>query len=235
MSLIEQEQPLLDALRPRDRAALLALGVARGYRTGEVLLSENATTSYVVALLGGWATVSVSTERGSRLILALRGAGELVGELAAMDRRPRSATVTALGDVDAVVIPGDRFRGFLAASPAVSALAFRQLGSRLRSADGERRSLASENVLQRLAARLLELATRTGRRAADGSVTVDLPLPQHDLAASVGSTREAVAKALRLLRERGIVRTATRQVVVMELEPLRLLAGEGSEPGRPTV
>ncbi|WP_406365432.1 Crp/Fnr family transcriptional regulator [Streptomyces sp. NBC_01546] len=231
MSLIEQEQPLLHALRPQDRAALLALGVPRRYEPGAVILPERATTSHVVAITGGWAVVSVTTERGNRLILALRGAGELVGELAAMDLRPRSATVAALGPVAAVVIPGDRFRGFLAGSPAASALVLRQLSSRLRSSDGERRSLASENVLQRLAARLVELVERTGRRNPDASVTIDLPLPQHDLAASVGSTREAVAKALRLLRERGIVRTASRQLVVTDLEPLRLLAGGGGGDG----
>ncbi|QCX80712.1 cAMP-activated global transcriptional regulator CRP [Streptomyces sp. YIM 121038] len=235
MSLIEQEQPLLDALRPRDRAALLALGTPRGYASGEVLVPERATTSYVVAILGGWAVVSVATERGQRLILALRGAGELVGELAAVDRRPRSATVTALGRVDAVVIPGDRFRGFLGSSPAVSVLVLRQLSSRLRSSDGERRSLASENVLQRLAARLVELAHRAGRHHPDGSVTIDLPLPQHDLAASVGSTREAVAKALRLLREQGVVRTGTRRLTVTDVELLRLLAGEGPSGAGPVV
>lgn len=235
MSLIDQEQPLLDALRTHDRAALLALGVPRHYEGGDVLLPERATTTYVVAILHGWAVVSVATERGQRLILALRGAGELVGELAAVDRRPRSATVTALGPLDAVVIPGDRFRGFLGSSPAVSATVLKQLSSRLRSSDGERRSLASENVLQRLAARLVELADRTGRPHPDGAITIDLPLPQHDLAASVGSTREAVAKALRLLREQGIVRTATKRLVVTDMEPLRLLAQDGSAPARPVV
>ncbi|MGW0767180.1 Crp/Fnr family transcriptional regulator [Streptomyces sp. NPDC002676] len=235
MSLMEEEQPLLDALRPQDRAALLALGVPRRYGAGEALLSERSTTSYVVAILSGWAVVFVETERGGRVILALRGTGELVGEQSAMDRRPRSATVTALGEVDAVVIPGDRFRGFLAGNPAVGALVLRQLSSRLRSADGERRSLASENVLQRLSTRLLELTDRAGRPNPDGSVTIDLPLPQHDLAASVGSTREAVAKALRVLRERGIVRTATRNLVVTDVEPLRLLAGDGVPPAGPAV
>ncbi|WP_327360885.1 MULTISPECIES: Crp/Fnr family transcriptional regulator [unclassified Streptomyces] len=149
MSLIEQEQPLLHGLRPQDRAALLALGVPRRYEPGAVILSERATTSHVVAITGGWAVVSVTTERGNRLLLALRGAGELVGELAAMDLRPRSA--------------------------------------------------------------------------------------KHDLAASVGSTREAVAKALRLLRERGIVRTGSRRLVVTDLEPLRLLADGGPPASRPGV
>lgn len=222
MSLFEQDQAFLDALGPRARAELVALGVRRGYRHGDTLLRERAATSYVVAILAGWTVVSTDTDRGGRLILALRGAGEIVGEMAALDRGPRSATVTALGEVTAVVITGDRFRRYLSGHPVAADLVLRQLSARLRSADAERRSLASETVLQRLAARLLELADRTGRPG-DGGVVVELP--QDELAASVGATREAVAKALRVLRERGVVRTAHRRLTLAAPEPLRLLAG----------
>ncbi|MGO4426441.1 Crp/Fnr family transcriptional regulator, partial [Streptomyces sp. MCAF7] len=119
---------------------------------------------------------------------------------------------------------------YLAARPTATVLIMRQLSSRLRSSDGERRSLASEKVLQRLAARLVELAERTGRPEADGGISVDLPLPQHDIAAAVGSTREAVAKALRLLRDQGVVQTASRRFVVVDTAVLRLLA-EGRATG----
>ncbi|KUJ68721.1 Crp/Fnr family transcriptional regulator [Streptomyces albus subsp. albus] len=223
MSLFEDGRSFLAALPAADRRALLAGGNPRSYRPGEVLLGEGETGTFVVAILAGWTTVSLGTERGVRLILALRGAGELVGDQAAIDHRPRSATVTALGPVRAMVVAGDRFRAYLAARPAATVLIMRQFSSRLRSSDGERRSLASERVLQRLAARLVELAERTGTRGPDG-ITVDLPLPQHDIAAAVGSTREAVAKALRLLRDQGVVTTGPRRFVVRDLVLLRLLA-----------
>ncbi len=135
--------------------------------------------------------------------------------------RPRSASVTALGTVEAVAVSGDRFRGFLAARPHATSLIMRQLATRLRSADVERRALASETVLQRLAARLVELAERAGRQADTGTV-LELPLPQHDLAAAVGATREAVAKALRLLREQDVVRTANRTVIILDTKVLVL-------------
>lgn len=99
----------------------------------------------------------------------------------------------------------------------------RQLSARLRSADVERRSLASETVLQRLAARLVELAQHAGSSRPGGTV-LELPLPQHDLAAAIGATREAVAKALRQLREHGVVRTAQRRVVVTDTDALLALA-----------
>ncbi|WP_030020840.1 Crp/Fnr family transcriptional regulator [Streptomyces monomycini] len=231
MSLFEDGRPFLAALPAQDRRALLALGRGRSYAPGEVVLRENDTTTFVVAIVNGWAGVSLETERGVRLILALRGSGEVVGDQAAVDHRPRSATVTALGPVDGIVVPGDRFRGYLAARPVATVLIMRQFSSRLRSSDGERRSLASEKVLQRLAARLTELAERTGTPGS-GGVDVDLPLPQHDLAAAVGSTREAVAKALRLLREQGVVQTGPRRLAVLDLALLRLLAEGRAAGGR---
>ncbi|WP_149183738.1 Crp/Fnr family transcriptional regulator [Streptomyces sp. TRM49041] len=223
MSLFGQDRSFLEALTAQDRRALLAEGAPRVYEPGAVMIRERDTSAYVLALLSGWAVVSVETERGTRLILALRGAGEVVGDLAAVDQGPRSATVTALGRVDAVSVSGDRFRRFLAARPHATSLIMRQLSARLRSADVERRSLASETVLQRLAARIAELAQRAGRRGPGGTV-LEIPLPQHDLAAAIGATREAVAKALRQLRDQNVVRTGQRQVVVTDMAVLLRLA-----------
>ncbi|MFI6703588.1 Crp/Fnr family transcriptional regulator [Streptomyces sp. NPDC050509] len=231
MSLFERNRSFLDALTPQDRAALLALGSLRTYAPGEAMLRERDTTTFVLALRSGWSVVSVDTDRGARLILALRGAGEVVGDLAAFDQGPRSATVTALGRVEATAVSGERFRSFLAARPHATSLIMRQLSARLRSADVERRSLASSSVLQRLAARLVELTERVGRPSGDGTV-VELPLPQHDLAAAIGATREAVAKALRLLREQDVVRTGNRRLTVTDIQVLRLLA-DGRQSQRP--
>jgi CRP-like cAMP-binding protein len=188
-----------------------------------MVFAEGDRTTFVVVVLSGWCTVWTPTERGGRLILALRGAGEVVGDMAALDGRPRSASVSALGPMAGLVVPGERFRRFLASRPHANALMMSQLTERLRSADHERRSLASMTVLQRLAERLVELADRTGRLD-DKVVTIRLPLAQHELAASVGSTREAVAKALRLLREQGLVRTGPGTLAIANLDPLRLFA-----------
>lgn len=225
------EETFLDALPREDRRALLALGTPRAYAPGETVVRESDTSTFVLVILSGWSVVSIATERGTRLILALRGAGEVVGDQAAVDRHPRSATVTALGPLSGVVLPGERFRGFLAARPVATQLIMGQLSSRLRSADGERRRLATETVLQRLAARLVELVERTGRPTPEGGVVVNLPLPQHDLASAIGATRESLAKALRLLRDQGLVETGPRRLVVTDLDVLRLLAAGGPPAG----
>lgn len=231
MSLVGREQPFLYALAPQAREELLSLGAERRFAAQEHLLRENDRGSYALVILAGWTVVSTATDRASsRLILALRGPGELIGEMAMLDASPRSATVTALGPVRARIIVSDRFRRFVAGEPYANGLLMAQLAARLRSADAERRTLASLTVLQRLAVRLLELtAVRPSVAVPDtDGDTVSIDLAQHDLADSVGATREAVAKALRLLRDADVVRTRPRRIEIVDRTVLVLLAAGGN-------
>ncbi|MFJ1604754.1 Crp/Fnr family transcriptional regulator [Streptomyces sp. NPDC088253] len=231
MGLLGNELAFARALTAQERESVMALGSRKHYAADAHLLTEGDRSSHVLIIIQGWVTVSVATDRGAtRLILGLRGPGELLGEMAALDPHPRSATVRALGPTETQVISGDAFRRFLALHPRVSGLVIRQLTFRLRSADQERSALASLTVLQRLASRLTELsraepsgpynpavpgATRTG--------TV-VQLAQDELAATIGATREAVAKALKLLRTQHVVRTGNRMVEILDPALLALLA-----------
>ncbi|MBV2355262.1 Crp/Fnr family transcriptional regulator [Streptomyces sp. J2-1] len=239
MALVVRDRTFLDVLGATARKDLFRISAERTFRADEHLLLEQDGSSHVLVLLAGWAVVSTATDRSSaRLILALRRRGELVGEMAALGGIARSATVTALGPVRALVVPGARFRAFAGGDPEVSALIMAQLVSRLRTADEERRTLASLTVLQRVAGRLLELTEV--QRTADGvpagrdagrpgdDVPVLAQFAQHDLADAVGATREAVAKALRLLRAAGVVRTRPRRIELIDHDALRLLAAGGN-------
>jgi DNA-binding Lrp family transcriptional regulator len=86
-------------------------------------------------------------------------------------------------------------------------------------------------VIQRLAAYLGELIEHVGvpRR---GGIAVDLQMPQQELAAAVGATREAVAKALRTLRDRGVIKTMPLLIEVLDLDALRAISA-GREPAAP--
>ncbi|WP_344607870.1 Crp/Fnr family transcriptional regulator [Streptomyces glaucus] len=231
MALLGDELAFAHALTAQERESVMALGVRKHYPADAHLLTEGDRSSHVMIILQGWVTVSVVTDRGAtRLILGLRGPGELLGEMAALDPHPRSATVRALGPTDAQVISGDAFRRFLALHPRVSNLVIRQLTFRLRSADQERSALASLTVLQRLAGRLAELSRTEPAGPYAPSPAGPSPagpvvhLAQDELAATIGATREAVAKALRLLRAQDIVRTGNRMVEIRDPALLALLA-----------
>jgi CRP-like cAMP-binding protein len=94
---------------------------------------------------------------------------------------------------------------------------------RLQAADEARLEFASHDVVGRVARRLVEMCERFGEDCEDG-IEVTLALSQEELAAWTASSREAVAKAMRLLRELGWVETRRRRVIVRDIDALRRYA-----------
>jgi len=213
----------LDELDPAERSDLEALGTVRRYPRGDVLFHEGDDAGAVVVLLDG--RVKAAVNRDSReVILAFPGPGELLGELSAVDGRPRSGTVRAVDDVEALVIPGSAFRAFLERRPRVALVLLRSVTARLRASDRQRVDYAVNDVVVRVAVRLVELCDRFGAER-DGHVDTGLAISQDELAAWAGASREAVAKAMGILRSLGWVQTERRRVVVLDLAALRRYAG----------
>ena len=174
-------------------------------------------------LLAGRVKVTCITSDGREVVLGFRGPGELVGELSAIDGRPRSGGITALEIVETLTIPAADFQAYLGRHPRVAMLVMRMLTERLRDADRKRIEFAAADTTGRVAARLVELAERFGVEE-EGGVAIDLPLTQEELAGWCGASREATAKALHTLRSLGWVDTARRRLTVHDLASLRARA-----------
>jgi CRP-like cAMP-binding protein len=110
-----------DALTAAERHALIARARGHVYRKEEVLCREGGQAGEVIVILSGWTRVWVR-EGAEQRIVAFRGAGELVGERAALTVRDRSATVTAESDVQALRIGAQDFAAFLDRDPRVRAV-----------------------------------------------------------------------------------------------------------------
>jgi CRP-like cAMP-binding protein len=161
------------------------------------------------------------TTDGADVVLALRGPGDLLGEITAVREAARSATVTALEPVDGVVIAVSALRGFLA-SHHRSTLALLDLAlARLHVADARRMEFVTSESLARVASRLVELAERFGVPREDGQLDVGLPITQEELASWSASSRESTARALRTLRELRLIETGRLSLRVRDLAGLR--------------
>ncbi len=207
-----------------EAAALVDLGVEREYAARASLFHQGEPTRHVLLLLDGWVKVCSRSRGGEEALLAIRGPGDIVGELSAVDGRPRSATVTALVPVRVRVIDGDRFRDHLLRRPKVMLALLAHVAGNLRQSDLERLKYVSTPSSGRVARLLLDLAMRHGRQTPDG-VLIDLPLTQRELATAAATSREAVARTLRLLRDRQLLRTSRRRIVLVRPEVLRSLSG----------
>jgi CRP-like cAMP-binding protein len=165
--------------------------------------------------------ISAATTDGREVVLAIYGAGDLLGELSAIDARPRSATATAIDPVDARIVAGEEFRAFMAASSQASLFFLKSLSGRLRDSDRRRVEFIALDSVGRVATQVVELAEQYGVGLPDGTILIDLPLSQDELAGLTGASREAVGKALHLFRSRGWMSTARRSITVRDLDGLR--------------
>lgn len=169
-------------------------------------MRQGVLEDFVVAITAGWAATRVQAANGRSLIFGLCGPEDLVGELAALDGRPRGATVAALTPVEAVVVSGPAFRGFLRDFPQVNVAVRKGMSLRLRASGDRRQDLATLPVPQRPARLLLSLDGAADRSAVVGRLT------RQELATAIGAMRESAAKALGGLRARKVSSTADRQV-----------------------
>jgi CRP/FNR family cyclic AMP-dependent transcriptional regulator len=232
MSALEPGSFLAE-LTPAEREELAARGRVRDFERGETLFIEGEEPGWVAVLLRGRVKACSYRELGGETLLAVRGPGALLGEVAAIDGLPRSATVTALEPVRALAVTADEFMAFLQAHGRVSILIMRMLCQRWRDADRKRVEFGMFDATGRVAQRLVELAerfgvpydrrtgTQTGAGAGGESVRITLNLSQEELAGWVGASREAVSKALRTLRRHGWIETGRRRLIVHDLQALR--------------
>jgi CRP-like cAMP-binding protein len=211
------------ALPASDQADLLASGAARRFTRGQSLMYQGQLPDSVMLLRGGQVKVYATTSTGREVVLAIRGPGELLGELAALDAQPRSASVVALGDVDALVLGADAFRAFLAAHSAAAMALLGMLTRRLRDADVKRTGFTALTTLGRVAERLLELADRFGI-ADDGCIRIELRLSQEELAGWTGASLESVGRALATMRSLHWIETRRREIRVLDVDALRRAA-----------
>jgi CRP/FNR family cyclic AMP-dependent transcriptional regulator len=209
-------------LPPELWESLVSRGLRRVYRTGDRLMSEGETDTRVVVLTEGRVKVTCNEEDGTEVLLAIRCAGDVLGERAAIDHGVRSATVTALRPCTARVLTADEFMQFVSEHNLGMAL-LRLAIARQREGQQIRVELSTLPAERRLARTLLRLAdTMDGEPG--GSVTLDLALPQEELARAIGASRSQVAAHLGRLRELGIVSTGRRRLVVHDLARLRAVA-----------
>jgi CRP-like cAMP-binding protein len=204
----------LSLLGQEDLAALGHLGQDRSFRRGARLFLEGDRADAVYIVVEGQARVYTATAEGNEVTLCVRGPGDLVGEMGALDPGSvRSASVVALDPLRCQVIAAAELRVFLESHPLATVALLRLLIGRLRDSDRRRTEFGSYTTTRRLARLLVE--------AAGDDAAVGLALSQHELAGLIGASRESVARALAELRGRGLVVTGRRTITIRDAPGLR--------------
>lgn len=219
---------LLGRVDPGERRILLALGHGVAYPAGQITIHESDTSDFVLLLLGGTVKVTAHARDGRDTLLAVRMAGDLVGELAGIDQQPRTASVTACGRVIARYILRSELLDCTKNHPAIGLAVSASVVAKLRTATGRIVDFTGCDVRVRLARILRHLALTYSR---PGQRRVELPLSQPEMATLVGAAGSSIQKALRSLRAAGAISTGYRRVAILDLDLLARIAAEAAPQG----
>jgi len=222
---VPANQTFFGSLAETDRAALLEVTRERVLTSGESLFRHGDPGSSFAVLLTGRFKVVSRAGTGRNVLLGLRGPGDLVGEIAILDKGARTADVVAVEPARVAIGSAETLRRVLDERPSVMLALARSLNRRLREADEGRVELAALTGNARVAVRLVQLARRYGQSSADGLV-IALPLSQDEIADWTGLSRPAVARALAEFRQAGLVVTGRRSLTLPDADRLQTYADE---------
>ena len=191
-----QSAGILSALPSHLFKELLAGATPARLDAEQVLFLAGDAGDGVYRVEQGLLKVSIVSPSGAERILAILGAGAIVGELAMLDGLPRSASVVALKDTQLNFISRAKFEEFARHHPELYQQLVRLLASRLRETN---EAIAAESFLPlkgRVALTLLELAEHFGENVGSGRIVIRQKFGQSDLAAMAGIARENVNRIL---------------------------------------
>ncbi len=215
-----RQSPLFSGVDDDSAAVLEDSMSASTLSRGDVLFNEGDAGNQLYVVIDGKIKLGRTSADGRENLLAILGPGQMFGELSFFDPGPRSATATAVTDVELKSLGHDALIPVLSTHPDVALALLHQLAGRLRRTNEVVGDLVFSDVPGRVAKALIDLAGRFGRQADDG-VHVNHDLTQEELAQLVGASRETVNKALADFASRGWMRLEPRSVVILDLERLQ--------------
>jgi CRP-like cAMP-binding protein len=210
---------LFGALDDRARRELAERVHRRSFAVGEPIFHVGAPGQSMMVILNGTVRVSLPGPKGKVVILADLTAGELLGEIALLDGRERSADAAALTKCDMLVLERRDVVAFLEKRPDLYLKLLELLCARLRKSDQRMSDIAFFELSSRLAKVLLE---RVGKPGSSG-VKPRLSLSQAELASMINATRENVNRCLRNWQQQGIVDVSERWITVLRRDMLEAI------------
>lgn len=207
---------------------LAAHSVARDVPTGHVLFTTGEPCRGLYVIESGRVRIFRTSPAGREQILHTEGPGRAVAELPLFDGGAYPASAVTEAPSRLIFVPRDDFEALYRANPDVAQAIVRGLGKRLRHLVYVAETLAFRDVAARLALFLADYAERQGS-ASGGGIEILLDRTHEELSFELGTARESVSRALKQLRQKGIIEPLTRKRIrIPDLDKLRTFGRPGA-------
>jgi len=229
--MTEPQRPLRKSeffarLSDAELSRIEALAHERRVGAGEVIIRKGGSPTEFFAMLEGEARIATSAGDGREFFIRRLLPGDVFGEIAVFDRRPRTATVVATAPTRLAVFDARELRDHLRRAPDVALALLEVLAERVRRTH----ELLEDSVFLKVAARLAKVLTGLARESGEdvaGGRRIAEPITQGDLAQRVGTTREGINRQLAAWEKAGWLRREGDRLILVEPDRLAALARSG--------
>ena len=191
----------------------------RAYERQAQIMSEQDQTDDVFFILDGVVRINSYAPTGREVVFSEVGAGGMFGEFAAVDGQPRSATIFALSDCLLARMSGAAFSDLLRTNSTVSIRLIELLVSKIRRMSERVFEVSALAVRERVRRELLRLVA--DGKSTGQEVTIR-PAPTHyEIAARIGTHREAVTRELNRLEAERTIEVSRREIRILNLRQLK--------------
>ena len=219
----------IEIFRDLDRKRLAAIAKRcrhDTYRRQQTIVSYGDTSGDVYFIKTGRVGVTMFSEAGKEISFRQLKAGDLFGDLAAIDQKPRSASVVSLSNVELIRLSDTDFLKILDEMSDVSLRVMQRLSFLVRALSLRVFEFGTFGVRNRIQAELLRLAKASGQHT---EVINIYPAPTHaDIASQVATHREAVTREFSFLANEGILEKRGRNLIIRDIARLEQLVNEVS-------
>ena len=212
--------------RELDGAALDQLcryATTRKFKRGTTIFAKGDPGDRLFAVASGSVKMSTSSFEGRNAILNIIGKGEIFGEIALLDGRPRTTDAIAHTNCELAILERGDFLPFIRSQPLLAMKFVELLCMRLRRTSEQIEHIILQDLSGRLAGALLGLADRRQPDAVSRSIAIT----QQELGEMVGMTRESINKQLREWAERKWVRLEHGGILLLDAKALANVAETG--------
>ena len=194
---------------------------AQSFKPNQRIINLGEHTQDVFFVIEGKVRITTYTSTGKEVTFQDMKAGQMFGELSAIDGETRSTNVVALADSILAVAPPESFFKILRDYPKVNERILRQLTGLIRKLGDRIVEFSALSVKSRIHAEIIRLARNN---MLDENTAEIIPSPTHlDISNRISTHREAVSREISDLTKSGILKRTDGKLIVLDVSKLESL------------
>jgi CRP/FNR family cyclic AMP-dependent transcriptional regulator len=209
---------LFRGLSDPDLEALAGSFQPRKYKKREIIFHQGDDSSVLYVVMKGKVRIVSTSPAGNETSIRLFSTYDTIGEFAAVDGLPRSATAQAVEVCTLLEIGQSRFLGYLREMPDLAMGMIKLLVGKLRWTTEYAEAIAQYDTAGRLLHIILHYNQVMGKQTDAGRrYELDLAMNQADLATMVGARREWVNRIFQEWRRNGLIEYSRGTITILDL------------------